>query len=96
MCLLNEQNFTCFCQYGKPIDNDFACKEDSKIYISSISLNEQKRANTQNKGTIAGIAIVLVAVITILSAYYYYQQLKINRRKKNDMRFVYFHEKRNV
>ncbi|XP_035730371.1 vitellogenin receptor-like [Vespa mandarinia] len=86
MCLLNEQNFTCFCQYGKPIDNDLACKKDSRQrLISSMSLDEQNKTNNQDKGTIAGIAISLIAAITILSAYYYYQQLKINRRKKNDM-----------
>lgn len=96
MCLPNEQNFTCFCQYGKPTADDLACKKDSRIYISSMSLDEQKRTNNREKGTITGVVISLVAVIIILFVYYYYQQLKINRRKKNDMRFVRrrFHEKR--
>lgn len=95
MCLPNEQNFTCFCQYGKPTADDLACKKESRIYISSMSpsLDEQNRTNNREKGTITGVVITLVAVIIILFAYYYYQQLKVNRRKKNDMRFVRFHEK---
>ncbi|XP_043487916.1 vitellogenin receptor isoform X1 [Polistes fuscatus] len=81
MCLLNEHDYTCFCQYGQTMRNDLLCKENSKIY----GLSKHNINNNQNKGMIVGLTISLVTAITILSIYYYYLQSRINRGRNNEM-----------
>lgn len=88
MCVLGNNGPACICPNGYPKDSKNICLENMNtklIFNSSLVIYKNENIGYQN-GTLIGIIITVLACIIIGSAYFYYQKIKPNFSKKNNLR----------
>ncbi|XP_012350206.1 vitellogenin receptor isoform X1 [Apis florea] len=87
MCVLGNNGPACICPNGYSKDSKNICSENMNtrlIFNSSLVTYKNESIRHQN-GTLIGIIITVLICIIIGSAYFYYQKIKPNFSKKNNL-----------
>ncbi|KOX76539.1 Vitellogenin receptor [Melipona quadrifasciata] len=87
MCVSGNNGFACICHDGYPTDSKNICTENTntKIKFNSNIASYRNESIRHQQGTLAGIIITVLACFIVASAYFYYQKIKPNFSKKNNL-----------
>ena len=88
MCVSGNNGSACICHDGHPKYSKNICTENTntKIRFNSNITNYRNESIRHQQGTLVGIIMTVLACFIVASAYFYYQKIKPNFSKKNNLR----------